>query len=69
MNPIDWKIRAGYLPRLKLPTTMGGDFSGVVEVLAPDVKAFKVADEVYGQSSLLFGGSGSFAEYTIATSR
>jgi NADPH:quinone reductase-like Zn-dependent oxidoreductase len=66
VNPIDWKIRAGYLPRLKLPTTMGGDFSGVVEVLGPDVKAFKVGDEVYGQSSLLFGGSGSFAEYTIA---
>jgi NADPH:quinone reductase-like Zn-dependent oxidoreductase len=65
VNPIDWKIRGGYLARMKLPATMGGDFSGVVEVVGPDVKGFKVGDEVYGQSSVLFGGSGSFAESTI----
>lgn len=64
VNPIDWKIRAGYLAQMKLPATMGGDFSGVVEVVGPDVEGFKVGDEVYGQSSLLFGGSGSFAEST-----
>ena len=32
VNPIDWKIRAGYLRQvmpLPLPFTLGGDFSGV----------------------------------------
>ena len=29
VNPIDWKIREGYIP-LKFPATLGGDFSGVV---------------------------------------
>jgi alcohol dehydrogenase len=68
VNPIDWKIRAGYMKQmmpLQLPLTLGGDFSGVVEVGA-DVADFKVGDEVYGQSGVLNGGSGSFAEFSIA---
>src|SRR3954470_4832425 len=34
VNPIDWKIRSGYMKQvmpLTLPFTLGGDFSGVVE--------------------------------------
>jgi alcohol dehydrogenase len=68
-NPIDWKIRAGYLKQrmpLQLPITLGGDFSGVVEAADTGVTDFKVGDEVYGQASVTNGGSGSFAEAVLA---
>ena len=69
VNPIDWKIRAGYMQQttpLKLPVTLGGDFSGVVEFVGIGVTNFKVGDQVYGQASVTNGGSGSFAEFVIA---
>src|SRR5271157_62382 len=68
VNPIDWKIRAGYMQQmlpLQFPVTLGGDFSGVVEAAGPDA-GFKAGDEVYGQASLANGGSGSFAESVLA---
>ena len=67
VNPVDWKIRAGYLQQfapLPLPSTLGGDFSGVVERAGA---GFMHGDEVYGQASALSGGSGSFAEYCLAS--
>jgi NADPH:quinone reductase-like Zn-dependent oxidoreductase len=69
VNPIDWKIRAGYMQQttpLQLPVTLGGDFSGVVEFVGTGVTNFKVGDQVYGQASVTNGGSGSFAEFVIA---
>ena len=69
VNPIDWKIRAGYLQQvtpLPLPFTLGGDFSGVVEAVGAYVAGFKVGDEVYGQASVFNRGSGAFAEHCIA---
>jgi NADPH:quinone reductase-like Zn-dependent oxidoreductase len=69
VNPIDWKIRAGYMQQttpLQLPVTLGGDFSGVVEFVGTGVTNFKVGDRVYGQASVTNGGSGSFAEFVIA---
>jgi NADPH:quinone reductase-like Zn-dependent oxidoreductase len=68
-NPIDWKIRAGYLKQripLQLPVTLGGDFSGVVEAANTGVADFKIGDEVYGQAPVTNGGSGSFAEAVLA---
>lgn len=62
VNPIDWKIREGYIP-LKFPATLGGDFSGVVADVGEDVLGFKKGLEVYGYASILGGGSGSFAEF------
>lgn len=65
VNPIDWKIRQGYLQQtapLKLPVTLGGDFSGVVREVGDGVSGFQKGDEVYGQAIVLGGGSGSFAE-------
>ena len=50
---------------LQFPVTLGGDFSGVVEAAGPDA-GFKAGDEVYGQASLVNGGSGSFAEAVLA---
>ena len=69
VNPVDWKIRAGYLQQampLTLPFTLGGDFSGVVMAVGPDVTEFALGAQVYGNAPVLSGGSGSFAESVIA---
>jgi NADPH:quinone reductase-like Zn-dependent oxidoreductase len=69
LNPMDWKIRAGYLREkmpLELPVILGGDFSGVVEAAGPDVAALRSGDQVYGDASARRGGSGAFAEFVIA---
>ena len=65
VNPIDWKIREGYIP-LQFPATLGGDFSGVIAEVGEGVSGFKKGDEVYGYASILGGGSGSFAEFASA---
>lgn len=69
INPIDWKIRAGFLKEmapLVFPATLGGDFSGVVVEVGEGVSDFAVGDQVYGQAIMLNGGSGTFAEYVVA---
>lgn len=66
INPIDWKVRAGYLKEmvpLQFPAILGGDFSGVVTGVGEGVGNFKFGDEVYGQGGILNGGSGSFAQF------
>lgn len=68
-NPVDWKLRAGYLKDmapLTMPATLGGDFAGIVAAVGPGTSEFKVGDRVYGYASLLSGGSGSFAEAVAA---
>lgn len=69
VNPVDWKIREGYLQQmapLQFPATLGGDFSGVVMEVGEGVSDFQVGDEVYGQAVAVGGGSGSFAEFAAA---
>jgi alcohol dehydrogenase len=69
INPVDWKIRAGYLKEkapLTMPATLGGDVAGIVAAVSASVSTFKVGDRVYGYASLLSGGSGSFAEFVAA---
>jgi len=68
VNPIDWKIREGYIP-LKFPATLGGDFSGVIAEVGEGVSGFKKGLEVYGYASVLGGGSGSFAEFVLADAK
>ncbi len=68
VNPIDWKIREGYIP-LQFPATLGGDFSGVVADIGEGVSGFKKGFEVYGYASVLGGGSGSFAEFGSADAK
>jgi NADPH:quinone reductase-like Zn-dependent oxidoreductase len=70
VNPVDWKVRQGYLKQmapLKFPATLGGDFSGLVSEVGEGVSDFKKGEEVYGQASVLGGGSGSFAEYVLTS--
>lgn len=69
INPIDWKIRAGYLKEmvpLPFPATLGGDFAGVITEVGDGITDFKIGDEIYGSAILLNGGSGAFAEYVAA---
>lgn len=69
VNPVDWKIREGYMQQmipLQFPSTMGIDFSGVVEKVGDSVSDLKRGDEVYGQAGIVSGGSGAFAELAVA---
>jgi NADPH:quinone reductase-like Zn-dependent oxidoreductase len=51
---------------LKFPATIGGDFAGVVTEIRVGNSGLKVGDKVYGQATVLSGGSGSFAEFAAA---
>jgi alcohol dehydrogenase len=70
INPIDWKIREGYMQQmihLQFPPTLGMDFSGVIKQVGEDVSSdFKQGDEVYGQAGVPSGGSGAFSELALA---
>lgn len=69
VNPIDWKIREGYMKqamRLQFPLTIGMDFSGTVEKVGAEVSGINQGDEVYGQASVMRGGTGAFAEMALA---
>jgi NADPH:quinone reductase-like Zn-dependent oxidoreductase len=62
VNPVDWKVREGYLKAaldLPMPVTPGGEVSGVVEALGPGVTGLKTGDVVFGGTGLL----GGYAEY------
>ena len=71
INPIDWKIREGYMQQmihLQFPSTLGMDFSGVIKQVGQDVSSdFKQDDEVYGQAGVPSGGSGAFSEMALAS--
>jgi len=63
VNPIDWKLRAGYLKNympVPMPFIPGIDVAGVVEAAGPGVTRFKKGDEVFG------AGSGTYAQFAIA---
>lgn len=69
LNPVDWKIRAGYMQKMRplnLPVTLGMDFSGTVENIGEGVTNFKIGAEVYGMTNFFSGGTGTFAEYFLA---
>ncbi len=64
VNPIDWKIRRGYMSGgkpLDGPTLTGSDLAGVVDAVGDGVSDFSVGDRVAG------GASGTSAEYVLVT--
>ena len=66
VNPVDWKIRAGYLAEMipyKMPLTLGWDMSGVVEQVGAEVTHLSVGDEVYSRPDI--ARDGSYAEYMV----
>lgn len=66
VNPVDWKIREGYLREMlphTLPLVMGWDVSGVITAIGSGVTRFKVGDEVFSRPDIL--RDGTYAEYVI----
>ena len=66
VNPVDWKIRAGYLAEMipyQLPLTLGWDVSGVVEKLGTEVTHLSVGDRVYSRPDIT--RDGTYAEYAV----
>lgn len=64
VNPVDWKIRKGYLKSMipyEMPLIMGWDVSGVVEKTGPAVTKFKPGDAVYSRPDI--ARNGAYAEY------
>ena len=69
LNRVDKAILEGYLREvlpLELPATAGGDFVGIVEEAGAGVTHVQPGDRVFGQAGLALGGTGSFADYTLA---
>jgi NADPH:quinone reductase-like Zn-dependent oxidoreductase len=63
VNPIDWKLRAGFLKNympLQLPFVPGIDVSGTIEALGSEVKTLRRGQAVFGVAK------GAYAEYAIA---
>lgn len=70
VNPVDWKLRAGWLGglwKLRFPVIWGCDVSGVVEEVGSAVTMFKPGDEVHGFKHGKVGETyrGTYAEYAV----
>lgn len=64
VNPVDWKIREGYLRQMlpcEFPLTLGWDVSGVVDAVGDRVTRFKPGDAVYSRPDIK--RNGTYAEY------
>ncbi len=64
VNPVDWKIREGYLKNAlphRLPLTLGWDVSGVVAAAGRSVRTFKPGDLVYSRPDI--ARDGCYAEF------
>ncbi len=66
VNPVDWKVREGYLKEMlqhQLPLIPGWDVSGVIEEIGDEVRGFHVGDEVYSRPDIM--RDGAYAEYLV----
>jgi len=62
VNPIDWKLRAGYMHEmmpLSLPAGSGFDAAGVIDAIGDGVSGASVGDAVFGK------GHNTMAEYAV----
>lgn len=66
VNPIDWKLREGYLQQMMdwaFPIILGWDVAGVISEIGEEVTDWKVGDEVFARPETT--RFGTYAEYTI----
>ncbi|GAA1872797.1 NADP-dependent oxidoreductase [Myceligenerans crystallogenes] len=72
VNPVDWKVREGYLDGIldvRFPVVPGWDVAGVVERTGLDTPEFSVGDEVFGYVRKDWTHGGTLAEYVAAPVR
>ncbi|WP_339185026.1 NADP-dependent oxidoreductase [Oceanobacillus sp. FSL W7-1293] len=65
INPIDWKLREGYLQEglpFEFPIILGWDVAGVIKQVGKNVTSFQVGDEVFARPALT--PNGTYAAYT-----
>lgn len=61
INPIDYKVRKGYLfflSGVRFPKILGSDFAGIIEKCGEGVEGFAPGDEVYGFTNSASQGGG-----------
>lgn len=66
INPIDWKLREGYLQQMmdfQFPIILGWDVAGVISEIGEGVTDWKVGDKVFARPETT--RFGTYAEYTI----
>lgn len=64
VNPVDWKIREGYLKEMlhhRFPLILGWDAAGVVVETGPGVTRFNRGDKVFSRTDI--ARNGTYAEY------
>ncbi len=69
VNPVDWKVAAGYLDAAipgEFPLIPGWDVAGVIEGVGGDITDFTVGDEVMGYVRYPRARWGTYGEYTKA---
>ncbi|WP_037599753.1 NADP-dependent oxidoreductase [Streptacidiphilus rugosus] len=72
VNPVDWKIQAGYLDSFLdavFPVIPGWDVAGIVERVGVGATEFEPGDEVIGYVREDMVGRGTFAEFVAAPVR
>ncbi|QLG40342.1 MULTISPECIES: NADP-dependent oxidoreductase [unclassified Paenibacillus] len=65
INPIDWKLREGYLKEMfdwEFPIILGWDVAGVITEIGLNVTKWKVGDRVFSRPETT--RFGTYAEYT-----
>ncbi|MER5883216.1 NADP-dependent oxidoreductase [Streptomyces sp. NPDC001941] len=72
VNPVDWKLAAGYLDpimEVRFPLVSGWDVAGVVEAVGLDAPEYQVGDEVFGYVRKDWAQNGAYAELVSAPVR
>ncbi|MBT2658076.1 NADP-dependent oxidoreductase [Bacillus sp. ISL-18] len=70
INPIDWKLREGYLKAMmpfEFPIILGWDAAGVIEAVGNKVDQFKPGDRVFARPDTT--NRGTYAEFTAVDAR
>jgi len=66
INPIDWKLREGYLKQMmdwEFPIILGWDVAGTISEIGREVTDWKVGDEVFARPETT--RFGTYAEFTL----
>ena len=68
VNPVDWKIREGFLRDLipyEFPIILGWDVAGVIDQIGNEAPSHQIGDEVYAYCRMPVIQHGSYAEYIV----